>query len=105
MAPGISRRPLAPGEGVIGQEDAKIEAEFPRAKLPELAAAGSPLTWAKQSHLVGCLHAYPAGDPPPNTEIRTLEPAFVHEANQFAKRQIALAGYRLGDLLNSLLAP
>ena len=104
-SPGVSERPTTPGEGVIGKEAAKIEAEFPRAKLPELAAAGDGLSWAKQTHLVGCLHAYPAGEPPPNTEVRLLEPAFVHEANGFANRQIALAGYRLGDLLNSLLAP
>jgi len=105
IAPTLTERPGAPGEGIIAEEAKKIMAEFPRKKLPELATPDDATAWAQQTHTVGCLHAYPAGDPPPNTEVRALEPAFVHESHAIANRQLALAGYRLADLLNSLFAP
>jgi hypothetical protein len=105
IPPGVASRPDAPGQGIIAEEAKKIMAEFPRKKLPELATPGDATTWAEQTHTVGCLHAYPPGDPPPNTEVRALEPAFAHEAHAIANRQLALAGYRLADLLNSLFAP
>jgi hypothetical protein len=103
--PQISERPKAPGEGVLAEQAKKIMEQFPRETLPELATASDALAWAKESYAVGCRSAYPPGEPPPNTEVRALPPEFVHESYGIARRRIALAGYRLGALLNELLAP
>lgn len=101
-APKEVDRPQAPGEGIIAEQAKKIVARFPREKLPELAGPADGSAWAKESHMAGCLHAYPAGEPLDNTEIRVLTPAFAHNAQEVANRRIALAGYRLGDLLNAI---
>jgi hypothetical protein len=98
-----TERPQAPGEGEIAEHAKKIMARFPREKLPELAAATDGAAWAQESHVVGCRHAYPAGEPSDNTEIRVLTPAFAKASREIAHRRIALAGYRLGALLNELL--
>lgn len=103
--PSTAKRPSGPGEGMIAEQAKKISARFPREKLPELAGATDGAAWAKESHLVGCLHAYPAGEPSDPMEIRVLTPAFAKAAQEIANRRIALAGYRLGDLLNRVLAP
>jgi hypothetical protein len=105
VAPTVGSRPDTPDQGIIAAEAKKIMAAFPREKLPELATPGDATTWAQPTHTIGCLKAYPPGDPPSNAEVRALEPAFVHESHTIANRQLALAGYRLADLLNSLLAP
>jgi hypothetical protein len=103
--PGLSRRPTAPGEGVIAEQAKKIVARYPREKLLELAKATDAAAWAKESHMVGCLSAYPAGMPSGDEmEIRVLTPEFAKASAEIANRRIALAGYRLGDLLNKLLA-
>jgi hypothetical protein len=105
IPPGISRRPSAPGEGIIAEQARKIVARFPREKLPELATATDAAAWAKESHVVGCLKAYPAGAPSGDEmEIRVLTPEFAKASAEIANRRIALAGYRLGDLLNKVLA-
>ena len=101
-APKEADRPQAPGEGIIAEQAKKIVARFPREKFPELAGPADGAAWAKESHKAGCLHAYPAGEPLDNTEIRVLTPAFAHNAQEVANRRIALAGYRLGDLLNAI---
>lgn len=103
-APKELERPQAPGEGIIGEQAKKIVARFPREKLPELAGPADGAAWAKESHMAGCLHAYPVGEPADAMEIRVLTPAFAHNAQEVANRRIALAGYRLGDLLNAILA-
>ncbi len=103
-APPMGGRPAGAGEGIIAAEAAKIVARFPREKLPELATATGGAAWAKESHVVGCLHAYPAGEPSDPMEIRVLTPAFAKASQEIANRRIALAGYRLGELLNHLLA-
>lgn len=105
IPPGTSRRPSAPGEGIIAEQAKKIVAQYPREKLPELATATDAAAWAKESHMVGCLSAYPAGPAPADEmEIRVLTPEFAKASAGIANRRIALAGYRLGDLLNKLLA-
>ena len=104
FGPSVARRPKAPGEGIIAEHAKKIVARFPREKLPELPKAADGAAWAKESHVLGCLHAYPAGEPPVDTEIRVLTPAFARASQEIANRRIALAGYRLGDLLNRLFA-
>lgn len=101
-APKEVDRPQTPGEGIIAEQSKKIVARFPREKLPELAGPADGAAWAKESHMAGCLHAYPAGEPSSEIEIRVLTPAFAHNAQEVANRRIALAGYRLGDLLNAI---
>jgi hypothetical protein len=102
-APHMMDRPHAPGEGIIAEQAKKITARFPREKLPELATAKDGAAWAKESHVAGCLNAYPAGESSDPSEIRVLTPAFAKNAQEIANRRIALAGYRLGALLNDLL--
>ena len=102
-APREVERPQAPGEGIIAGQAKKIIARFPREKLPELAGPADGAAWAKESHMAGCLHAYPVGEPSDPMEIRVLTPAFARNAQEVANRRIALAGYRLGALLNDLL--
>jgi hypothetical protein len=102
-APSVNGRPRAPGEGVIAVEARRMMTDFPPASLPELAGPVDALVWATESYEIGCKQAYPPGEPPPNTEVRPLTPEFVHASQQIARRRLALAGYRLGALLNELL--
>jgi hypothetical protein len=104
-APEVAARPAAPGEGVIAEQARAIVARYPRGKLPELAAAKDGAAWAKESHVAGCRSAYPAGEPGDASEIRVLTPAFAKASQEIANRRIALAGYRLADLLNRVFAP
>jgi hypothetical protein len=101
-APKLAERPLEPGQGVIAEQARKIAAQFPRESLPELATAKDGAAWAKESHVVGCLHAYPPGEASGEVAVHVLQPAFAKNAHEVANRRIALAGYRLGDLLNTL---
>lgn len=105
LVPSVIDRPKAVGEGIIAEQAKKIMEEYPREKLPELATSADALAWAKETYAVGCKSAYPPGDPPDNTEARELTPEFVHAAHEIANRRLALAGYRLGALLNQVLAP
>ncbi len=98
----VDARPKGPGETIIAEEAAKIAKEFPRSALPELKEKGNAESWARESHVLGCTKGYPEGEHPRDTEVRKLEPDFVHAANGIAKKRIATAGYRLADLLNEL---
>jgi len=102
-SPEITGRPHGPGEGVIAAEAKKIVAQFPRENLPELAKDTDATSWAKESYLEGCLHAYPAGDMSDTSMVHVLTPEFAKASRVIADRRIALAGYRLADLLNELL--
>jgi len=95
-------RPRSPGETVIAEEAAKLMKQFPRESLEELKGKTTAEDWARESHVLGCTKAYPPGDHPHDTEVRKLEPAFVHQSQEIAARRVAIAGYRLGDLLNEL---
>jgi hypothetical protein len=57
---------------------------------------------ARESHVLGCRSAYPPGEPPTNSEARTLPPEFVQASYPLATRRIALAGYRLAALLDEI---
>ncbi len=102
-SPEITGRPHGPGEGVIAAEAKKIVAQFPRENLPELVKDTDATSWAKESYLEGCLHAYPAGDTSDTSMVHVLTPEFAKASRVIADRRIALAGYRLADLLNELL--
>jgi hypothetical protein len=98
----VNMRPKAPGETIIAEEAAKIAKQYPRASIPELAEPGNAESWARESHVLGCTKGYPPGDHPRDTEVRKLDPDFVHASQEIAQRRIATAGYRLADLLNEL---
>jgi hypothetical protein len=55
--------------------------------------------------VVGCLAAYPLGPQPGDHEVVALQAGFVERAGQVAQARVALAGYRLARLLNSLFDP
>lgn len=99
-----SERPGEPADGVIKDQAAKIMARFPASNLPELAKGNNPQAWAKESYVLACQSGYPRGPHPGDNEVVTLPPAFVHHAHEIACRRIALAGYRLANLLNDLFA-
>ena len=88
---------------MIAAEAKKIVAQFPRENLPELVKDTDATAWAKESYLEGCLHAYPAGDMSDTSMVHVLTPEFAKASRVIADRRIALAGYRLADLLNELL--
>ncbi len=97
-----SERPAAPDQGRIKEEAAKIEERFPQTSLAELTKKMMPRDWAKESYELACKSGYPPGPHPTETEVVTLKPEFVHTANEIACKRIALAGYRLANLLNEL---
>ncbi len=103
-SPRVAERPKAPGEGVIGEQAAKIMAAFPSGSLPELARPNVAEQWAREAHEVGCLAAYPLGPHPGNHEVVELSPEFVRRAGQIAQLRVALAGYRLAQVLNAVFA-
>ena len=86
----------------------RLEHEFPRAALPDLTKAGGPVEWSLESRTLAIEKAYLRGKlvgsadpkilPPP------LPPDYLKESKDIADRRLALAGYRLADLLKQLLA-
>jgi hypothetical protein len=102
LVPPIAERPRAPGEGIIAEQAAKIAAAYPAEAQWQLDAPATAAAWARESHLVGCLAGYPPGPQPSNAEIVELSPDFVERATQIGQQRIALAGYRLANLLNEL---
>jgi hypothetical protein len=58
--------------------------------------------WAGETHTLGCQQVYGTlGEPYGSTNI-TLRSAYVVAATRTARRQLCLAGYRLGNLLNEI---
>lgn len=102
QCPKPDARPKAPGEGVIADEARKLMARFPKNTLPELAFKSDAEAWAKESHILGCTKAYPAGQHPRDTAVHKLTPDFIHTSNAVAGRRVVLAGYRLASLLGEL---
>jgi hypothetical protein len=99
-----TERPTAPGEGVIAKQAEKIAAEFPLESIAKLAAIDDTHAWAKESYVLACKSAYPPGPHPGDNEVVTLSPEYVHAAHGIADQRVALAGYRLANLLNKLFA-
>ena len=89
-----SRSYLAP----IVNRAAQIEKEFPRAAIAE-AANGDFLSWTRESTALARSLAYST----PRGKLPT--PAYTAKAQRAALRRIAVAGYRLADLLNRIFDP
>lgn len=97
-----SERPIAPPSGVIKNQAAKIMMDYPASQLADLIKVDDPHDWARESYAIGCKSAYPPGPHPGDNEVVKLTPAFAHQAHEIARKRIALAGYRLAELLNTI---
>lgn len=104
LAPLLSKRPNLPGEGIIATEAAKIVAEYPKETLSELSAVQGSESWARESHIIGCLEAYPTGSEASDHTATAIAPDFAQKARRTATKRVAIAGYRLATLLNQLFA-
>ncbi len=78
---------------------------FPEASFYQLADKGGAVTWARESHLLGGLAAYPQRPYLAADEPVALTPEFISKAHEIAGQRVTLAGYRLGNLLNEIFAP
>ncbi|HUI06596.1 MAG TPA: S1/P1 nuclease [Verrucomicrobiae bacterium] len=58
--------------------------------------------WALESHEIACTQVYGTLGEPYGARDITLSEKYVTESTRTARRQIVLAGYRLGELLNEL---
>ncbi|MFZ4483772.1 MAG: S1/P1 nuclease [Chthoniobacterales bacterium] len=62
--------------------------------------------WAHESHAIGYEKGYGMlADNSPTNQKATLDEHYVNSAREVAEQRVALAGYRLADLINGLLAP
>ena len=102
--PEIKDRPKAPGQGIIAEQARELMLRFPAASLDQLAERGGPVAWARESHIIGCLAAYPQRPYPAADEPVALTPEFIVKAREIAGQRVTLAGYRLGNLLNEIFA-
>lgn len=100
-----NERPAAPADGTIKNQAAKIMADYPASALADLLKVDDPHDWARESYALACKSGYPPGPHPTDYEVVKLTPAFVHQAHDIADKRIALAGYRLANLLNEIFAP
>lgn len=102
--PEIKDRPKLPGQGVIAEQAKEFMLRFPEASLYQLADKGGAVAWARESHLIGCLAAYPQRPYPAADEPVALTPEFIGKAREIAGQRVTLAGYRLGNLLNEIFS-
>ena len=85
----------------VDREAAEIRKKYPPVSFGD-ELGGGPSAWALESHAIGYDFAYgklPAGSPV------QLDREYVDAARACAEKRIALAGYRLGALLNRSLDP
>ena len=86
---------------IVAREAAEIEKKYPPESFGDVKS-GSASDWALETHALGYDLAYgklPAGKPV------ALDKDYVDASRTCAEKRIALAGYRLGALLNKLLDP
>ena len=81
-----------------GERLAAASRALTAAYLQGLPARSTPAQWLAESWEIAGSSAYP-----PLSDGRTISPAFYDEARTIAERRLALAGYRLGELLNAAL--
>lgn len=102
VTPPITSRPEPGAESVVSAAAKQIAAAFPAESMAKEIALQDAEAWARESHVLGCTKAYPAGPHPGDSEVRTLAPEFAAPAREIAQRRVALAGYRLAQMLNDL---
>ncbi len=95
--------PSAPVEGhlkaldLVREKATEYEAKYPAATLGEPA---TPEEWISESHMLGYDYSYGKLPGGPNANPVELTPEYVDPARVIAEKRIALAGYRLANLLN-----
>jgi hypothetical protein len=85
---------------------------FSRERFNKELRVNDIMTWAKQSQALAARYAYLNGNlkgasskdvrSDPRGEIPGLPPGYVAQAERVAMRQVALAGHRLADVLNTM---
>ncbi len=97
-----------PDQPLAGHKDAlklvrewasDIEKDFPKTVVPD---EGDPKSWALESHQIGFDFAYGKLPKPQPDHTYKLTKEYVSQSREIARQQIAIAGYRLGALLNKL---
>ncbi len=84
---------------MVREQASLIEKEFPKTVVPD---AGDPMTWALESHRLGYDFGYGKLPKPQSDNTYHLTQAYIDEARDIARKQVAIAGYRLGELLNAI---
>lgn len=88
-------------ENLVRQQATLIEQKYPSTILTK---QGDPVSWAQESHGFGYTLGYGAL-PAPSADNKIMLPDYyVAAAHDCAEKRIALAGYRLGALLNQYFA-
>lgn len=107
LYPGIKfpeQRPAEPDQGLIKEEADKIVALYPRPALFQMEKPTTALDWARESYVWASAFVYPLHPHPDGVQVVPLSPEYVGRAHALCCERIALAGYRLADLLNDLYA-
>lgn len=93
-----------PGGAASAQAEWKnailLESKFPRASLPELTKAVTPVSWSLASRQLSIDKGYLRGTLPGSAgtnDVPPLPESYTQAAKIVADRQVALAGYRLAD--------
>lgn len=102
VTPAVAARPEPGQMGVISSAAKEIMKTNPAQSLAAEIAVLDPEAWAKESHEIGITVGYPDGPHPGNNEVRTLPPAFGTASQKVAAKRVALAGYRMAKVLDSL---
>lgn len=97
-----AERPGVPAQGIVRNQAARIVSQYPLSGLKELAEQNDPHAWARESYRYACKFGYPPGPHPGDNEMVTLAPIYVERAHDIACRRVALAGYRLAEMLERL---
>jgi hypothetical protein len=83
-----------------------LQAEYPRAALPELKTARTPKEWSLESRGLAVEKAYLHGELKGGTDRDTaveLPEGYTKAAKATAEKQAALAGYRLAEEIREYL--
>ncbi len=88
---------------IIQRQAAELVQKHPP---PAEAAAADASAWAHESHAIGYETGYGMlPDDSPTGKFAKLDERYVNAARGVAEQRLALAGYRMADLLNGLFAP
>jgi len=95
-------RPLnGTGTELLAAEGRRLMELFPRNDFGTLATDENPEIWTNESYKIAVQYVYTNGS---LTNGSTLSAEYVNQARAVIQRQIALAGYRLAHLLESIPA-
>jgi hypothetical protein len=84
----------------------KIQADYPKASLPELKKNTTPESWSLESRKLAIKYGYLNGRLRGSTNMETAHPLpedYLSNAQGVAERRGALAGYRLADEIQQYL--